>query len=82
MKKEKLDLIMDDIDKALLPVGTKTEYTNKELINIGGNVASLWGGEYLSHSIDYKEKKVLFEAIENGEDFIVYLDFKDLNEYA
>lgn len=55
---------------------------DKELLKIGTEVASLWGAECISYTIDMKHKQVIFLCIEVGEKFTTTVSFQELkSEY-
>lgn len=63
----------------------KTEglkYSKQELLKIGRNVASLWGGECYDVEVDNKNKKVVFLCVEHGEQFATELAFNELQQYT
>lgn len=65
----------------MLTVNNKT-YTKKDLLRIGNNVASMWGGSCYDVFIDEtKDKEIMFECVEHGEFFVTSISFEDLKEY-
>jgi len=56
-------------------------YKREELIKIGNNAASIWGGSCIDYEIDEKGEEVIFDCIEHGERFTTSLKFKELKEY-
>lgn len=52
------------------------------LIDIGNEIASLWGGSCYSYEINEQDQTVIFNCVEHGELFYVVKNFKDIrNEY-
>ena len=56
-------------------------YDKQKLMEIGHNVASLWGGSCLKVHVDKKNKVVNFDCIEHGEVFGTTLEFSELEQY-
>ena len=52
------------------------------LISIGNEVASLWGGECYNAVPDDDREIVVFHCIEHGEDFVSEVKYSELGEYA
>jgi hypothetical protein len=56
----------------------------KEILNnlrkIGTNVASGWGGECIDYEIDDEKEVVIFHCIEHGEEFVIEIEFENLEE--
>lgn len=67
--------------KANTKQSSKLPYSKEQLLNIGSNVASLWGAECYDCEVDEKAKEVIFHCIEHGEQFVTTLKFIDLKEY-
>ncbi|MDR0286894.1 MAG: hypothetical protein LBI03_04190 [Clostridiales bacterium] len=59
---------------------TACGYTHDELMTIGCNIASLWGGECFDYDIDEKKEIVIFHCIEHGEMFDIETPFSDLEK--
>lgn len=57
----------------------KTNYTKKELMEIGQNVASGWGACCIDCKTD--ENGVIFYCNEFGENFTTYLTYEELKKY-
>lgn len=57
----------------------KCPFTKQELLDIGYDIASGWGGECYDAKVDNKKKEVVFYCIENGERFITTESFECLN---
>jgi hypothetical protein len=55
-------------------------YEYSDLMQIGHELASVWGGSCYDVSVTSDE--VVFDCIEHGELFIATLDFDELEEYA
>ena len=53
---------------------------NDELLNIGAEVASLWGGCCRDYEVDYETNRVIFSCIEAGEEFLAELTFDELKD--
>ena len=49
-----------------------------DLLNIGNEIASLWGASCYDYEIDLKNKKVIFDCVEAGEFFITDITFDEL----
>ena len=64
-----------------LSVSATENYTREEIMRIGSEVASLWGGRCLSCDKDEKNKRVVFSCIEHGEHFTTTVDYNELKEY-
>ena len=64
-----------------LSVSATENYTREEIMRIGQEVASLWGGRCLSCDKDEKNKRVVFSCIEHGEHFTTTVDYNELKEY-
>lgn len=64
-----------------LSVSPTENYTREEIMRIGNEVASLWGGRCLSCDNDKKNKRVVFSCIEHGEHFTTTVDYDELKEY-
>jgi len=56
-------------------------YTHDELMSIGYNVASGWGGECIGYSIDTGKKEVQFDCVEHGDFFFTIVGFDELRDY-
>lgn len=56
----------------------KNERDNAGLLELGGYIASIWGGCCLSFEIDYKNEVVIFSCVEHGEFFDTEVSFVDL----
>lgn len=56
-------------------------YTKNDLMRIGSNVVSLWGGKCYKFEIDKSAKKVIFFCVEHGERFGTDVAFSELNAY-
>lgn len=56
-------------------------YDDKKLMQIGNDVASLWGASCISYTIDKRKKEIVFECVEHGENFVTSLEFSELKEY-
>lgn len=54
-------------------------YTDKDLMRIGNNMASIWGGSCIKYEV--QESEVVFDCIEHGEFFITSCKFDELEEY-
>ena len=55
----------------------------KTLVNIGNDVASIWGGHCKSVSINTEDKKVTFLCSEYGEEFVTDMTFGEIEaEYG
>jgi len=52
--------------------------TKTRLCEIGKDVASVYGGEFISFSCSPHNKKVSFICIEHGEHFIAEMSFDDI----
>jgi len=52
----------------------------ERLLRIGNDVASLWGGSCHNFKINRKEKEVVFDCIERGEEFATSLSFSKIKE--
>ena len=50
-----------------------------ELVNIGNEVASIWGGYCKRAEIDMQGQKVNFLCVERGEEFYTSLSFDELH---
>ena len=59
---------------------TKTCEQIQKLLEIGTDVASLWGAECYDVEIDKKEKSVTFMCIEAGEEFVTEMSFDEIKE--
>lgn len=57
------------------------KYNDRELQNIGNNVASLWGARVESWTVNNYDETVTFHCNEFGERFDTELSFDDLAEY-
>lgn len=64
------DLIIDGI-----------AYDREKLMMVGQEVASLWGASCIKYHVDKKNKVVMFECIEHGEEFVTSIEFSKLKEY-
>ena len=54
---------------------------NKErLYEIGNEVASLWGGSCYNFMVNRKDKEVVFDCIEHGEEFSTSLSFSEIKK--
>ena len=68
--KDLSDLIVDGV-----------AYDRQKLMDVGQEVASLWGASCIKYHIDKKNKVVMFECIEHGEEFVTSIEFSKLKEY-
>ena len=68
--KDLSDLIVDGV-----------AYDRQKLMDVGQEVASLWGASCIKYHIDKKNKVVMFECIEHGEEFVTSIEFANLKEY-
>jgi len=57
------------------------EYTQKDLMKIGSNVASGWGAGCYDYDINKVEDEVTFHCIEDQEHFTTTLKYSNLEEY-
>ena len=60
-------------------VGYKLD--REKLMMVGQEVASLWGASCIKYHVDKKNKVVMFECIEHGEEFVTSIEFSKLKEY-
>lgn len=56
-------------------------YDDRKLMEVGNEVASLWGASCIKYHVDKKNKVVMFECIEHGEEFVTSIEFSKLKEY-
>ena len=56
-------------------------YDDRKLMQVGNEVASLWGASCIKYSVDRKTKTVTFECVEHGEFFVTSVEFANLKEY-
>lgn len=52
----------------------------KKLLEIGNDVASIWGGSCYDVQIEVEEEKVIFACIEHSEEFVTEMTFEELKE--
>ncbi len=52
----------------------------EQLLQIGNELASLWGGACYDYKISRKNKEVVFDCIEHGEKFVTSLSFSEITE--
>lgn len=57
------------------------KYTDKELWNIGRNIASTWGAYIEGWTVNNYEQTVTFNCNEDGDRFQTTLSFDELDEY-
>lgn len=60
--------------------GDKT-YTKDDLMEIGSEIASMYGGSCIGFEVLNKDKMVRFHCIEDGEEFYSDVEYADLHEY-
>lgn len=55
-----------------------------EIRQIGIQLASIWGGEFINYFLDSKAHQIVFHCIEHGEEFVTILTYdefwEELNE--
>ncbi len=56
-------------------------YDKGALKKIGQEVASIWGASCVKYHIDKKNKVVIYDCIEHGEEFVTELKFSELKKY-
>lgn len=64
-----------------LSVSPTENYTREEIMRIGNEVASLWGGYCVDCKDDRRKKQVVFNCIEHGERFVTTVGYHELKEY-
>lgn len=69
---------MSEVKEKLIRCGKKN-YSDKDLLKIGNNVASIWGGSCFKYEVTATE--VVFHCIEHGEEFATSCTFAELEEY-
>jgi hypothetical protein len=52
----------------------------EQLLQIGNELASLWGGSCYDYRISQKDKEVEFRCIEHGEKFVTSMSFSEIKE--
>ena len=50
------------------------------LLDIGNDIAAIWGAICYDYTIDEENKEVVFECNERGEEFVTSYSFEDLKE--
>ena len=63
-------------------VSSTENYTREEVMRIGNEIASIWGGRCLSCEKDDKKRVVTFHCIEHGERFPTTVTYDELKEYV
>ena len=51
---------------------------NNRLLNIGREIASIWGASCYDFEVDKDESQVVFYCREHGEEFVTTLSFDEL----
>ena len=51
---------------------------NEKLLQIGNEIAQLWGGSCYGYEIDSANETVNFQCIEHGERFVTDISFEEL----
>lgn len=69
---------MSGVKEKLIKCGEKS-YTEQNLLKIGNNIASMWGGSCFMYEVTKNE--VLFHCIEHGEKFTTSCAFAELEEH-
>ena len=71
---------LDKVEKIVLVWGSK-KYTDDMLMQIGNEVASLWGAYCTEYIINKKEREVAFICNEYGDEFATSVHFNKLSDY-
>lgn len=53
---------------------------DKDLLDAGNDIASLWGGSCYDYSVDFDTKTVTFQCVEAGDFFKTESTFDELKE--
>ena len=78
---KKLDIYIETDERNFPLVVGKKKYTDDMLMQIGEEVASLWGAFCLKYEIDKEKREVNFICNEHGEFFETSISFNKLSDY-